>query len=440
MPRKKTTDTAADEKTTEKEPTKRGRKSSAANTEEPGSADTKSTRRGRKSSAANTKEPAAKRKRDVTVKELSEKERLKKFYAPLMNKHEAKSDSIFSYILDNIEGDRLPRGFSIGAKFAPIVTVDDGYYEAAKNFGDVDGEESEVNTDNEFVPDDYELSDYEDAIIAVNDRRFDIADKVFAHVLDGEKTVERKYFSIKDYIIKNLDNVNNNAMFDYVCHLILCSDNRLLVKFGIRCSAIFVSDEVFFDLFMLLGLSDDFAYDICCVFDYRRNNKNKNKNKNKPDYIKTIFELAKKVNGWGRMFYIYDIDKNDYEQVSWLVRYGADLTVDYFFKESTVFEVGKIDNFLRKDIPYEDFAATGQLIAEILRKFTINIDTNGYYLFAEEYLSAYVNAAKRYDLSADDITVLDRIMRYYEILEMKNKSTVMMRIRKLKENYKKKHR
>ena len=152
----------------------------------------------------------------------------------------------------------------------------------------------------------------EKAINAASETDTDKADELFFQL--GQKARAIAVIDeLQSYIIKNKEILSANGLYHYAVHVILDSADKESVKFGLSLLELFHIDdnEKLKAVVRILGLSDEFSiFAIFVMLQWNEGNKE-------------IFELAKKIHGWGRIHAIERLEPTTEEIKQWLLREGV---------------------------------------------------------------------------------------------------------------------
>ena len=99
-----------------------------------------------------------------------------------------------------------------------------------------------------------------DAVRAAGKRDYDLADKLF-NLLGRQKQALFVIDDLQQYIIRNQNEFDGRALFDYGRHLLFEADDRECVKFGLALLELFKTDRMddIRNAVRTIGLSDEFA-------------------------------------------------------------------------------------------------------------------------------------------------------------------------------------
>ena len=141
--------------------------------------------------------------------------------------------SLFEYISSAVVDGELPKDFSL-----PSLTNDENELKWAD--GALDGVTMYHMTIPEICKDDRTL--ISDAIRAANNRDYDLADELFK-MLGRHLQAIVVIDDLQSYIVDNRAKLSAKNLFEYAVHMLLESDNRECVKFGLSILELMKTDD-----------------------------------------------------------------------------------------------------------------------------------------------------------------------------------------------------
>ena len=211
--------------------------------------------------------------------------------------------SLLKIISDSLEGGRLPDGFSL-----PREGGDDGGIAFAD--GAMDGIGLYHMGPQEPEEDDRRLM--EEAVLAAGSRDFRRADESFWALSQKVRALSLAE-CLSSFVMDHKDEVNADALYDYALTLIRDSDGRECVKYGLILLSLFKTDgdEAVKQAVQTLALSDEFTpFALFAMMEWTDGNE-------------AIFDLAKKVRGWGRIHAVERLEPATEEIRRWLLTEGV---------------------------------------------------------------------------------------------------------------------
>ncbi len=164
---------------------------------------------------------------------------------------------------------------------------------------------------------------------------------------------------ITDWIIDNQEIIDKKLLFKFATAMILISRNIETVKLGISIwglTDIDVFPEIL-DSILKLALCDEFTF-----FSNLAIGRLKNANDIR-------FKIAKKVNGWGKIFIVSELEPENETIKEWLITHGCENTVHYSYLAYPVAQKVDLNKILeRKDITEDEFLGISKIIIGLLNE------------------------------------------------------------------------
>ena len=207
---------------------------------------------------------------------------------------------------------------------------------------------------------------------------------------------------LQSYIAEKKDVLSANNLFRYAVHAAMDSADRECVKFGLSLLELFRTDndENVKAVVRTLGLSDEFS--IFSIFVMRQWEKGNDE----------IFELAKKIHGWGRIHAIEHIKPEKKEIKQWLLREGVHNEILPSYSALTCWQKSDAADVLYSDLSREDFSGIRDIIEGLLDEGPcsgISAIEN-----AADMIVTFLNKAKKMRLTLKDCEVIRIIWIYYK--------------------------
>ena len=182
-----------------------------------------------------------------------------------------------------------------------------------------------------------EITDEHMKIVADAFSKFDEPDMVISRMKDffAEVSPLGGIDDIQRYIMNNTDSIDAEKAYQLAVKCLLSADVDT-VKFGMIIIELFNEPEDRIkDIIRTLGLSDEFS--IFAVFNMSKWTNGNNE----------IFELAKKVHGWGRIHAVERLSPDTQEIKDWLLAEGINNSVLSEYSALEVYEKADIEALLR---------------------------------------------------------------------------------------------
>lgn len=300
--------------------------------------------------------------------------------------------ALYEYISSAVVNGELPRDFSL-----PSLTEDENELKWAD--GALDGVTMYHMSIPEISEDDRTL--ISDAVRAASNRDYDLADDLFK-MLGRHHQAIIVIDDLQSYIRDNKSKLSAANLYEYALHLLFESDNRECVKFGLSLIELFKTDDKkdLKAVIRTIGLSEEFAlFAIFVMLTWEDGNME-------------VWELAKKLHGWGRIHAIERIEPDTEEIRKWILLEGIHNDVMDAYSALTCWNKSDAEDILRKGPSREEFTAIGEIIYGLLDEGPapgISRIQN-----SEEILLAYLDAAGSQERTLDDYEVIDEIQGYIE--------------------------
>ena len=218
--------------------------------------------------------------------------------------------SILNYILSRLDkNSKLPDDFSLNK-----------YRSLENNF--VDGALDGISLFHTDFEEDTDLT--KKICDLINNKEEDLikAVEIFDKSI-GDNIIRPSLYSINEYVDNNINELTYEFIYGLAHTMIYRSKNPEVVKLGIFLISNFkisnIDKELYY-VFNKMVLCNEFSDLIGgCIFPLYKNTN------------KLLFDAAKKVTGWGRIFLLYRVDFDTDEKKEWLLRegYNNDIHIGY---------------------------------------------------------------------------------------------------------------
>lgn len=300
--------------------------------------------------------------------------------------------SVYQLIMDNINGDgRLDPGFSL-----PPSENEKGIIWAPGAFDGV-----YIYHMPPAVPDAEEMEKISEALNCASNDEFDRAGSLFADITARTRAVS-VIDELQRYIIDHIDQLDPNNIFQFAMHMVLGSDNAECVKIGLELFEVFdITEESIKNIIRNIGLYDEFT--LYSVWNMMRwNNGNKE-----------IFELAKKVHGWGRIHAVERIEPVNDEIRDWLLKEGCKNDVMSAYSALTCWEKSGAEDILKGTPSESQYKGLLLLIEGLLDEGPVAgisaLDNS------EVILGRILDISDDYVLTADEYEMIYSVRRWTEL-------------------------
>ncbi|MBQ8316957.1 MAG: hypothetical protein IJX85_01315 [Lachnospiraceae bacterium] len=204
------------------------------------------------------------------------------------------------------------------------------------------------------------------------------------------------------YIIKNAEKLSPQNVFQFAMHQILTSDHKECVKLGLAILELIKSD---IDVkikshIMTVALSDEFT-----LFAIYAISKWDNAN----DYI---FQLAKKVHGWGRVHAVAALKPDTEEIKDWLIKEGVHNGVMAAYSAYECWSKGDAEARLVKELDSEEYAGIRDIIDGLLDEGPVagisRLENQ------DRYMKAFLKQSQGRKLEADDYGLIYQLREHFD--------------------------
>lgn len=309
-----------------------------------------------------------------------------------------KTESLFEIISSAIVDGELPKDFSL-----PRLSDEENGIVWAD--GAMDGVGVYHMGFSEMSEEDHELMAR--AVQTAAERDFNNADELFCEL--GEKT--RALFCIDElqsYVIDHKDELNLGNVYEYGIHALVDSTNRECLKFGLSLLELFNTDsnEALKDAIRTVGLSDEFS--IFSIFVMLRWEDGNNE----------VWQLAKKIHGWGRIHAVERIEPDTDEIKRWILKEGVHNSILPAYSALTCWQKSSVAELLREPLSKEEFRGVRDIIEGLLDEGPVSgiseIED------ADKMIIEFLNQAKSLASELGDYEVIREIRIHFEDEESEN--------------------
>ena len=252
--------------------------------------------------------------------------------------------SILNYILSRLDkNSKLPDDFSLNK-----------YRNLENNF--VDGAIDGISLFHTDFKEDTDLT--KKVCNLINSKEEDLikAVEIFDKSI-GDNIIRPSLNSIYEYVDKNIEDLSYDYIYNLAHTMIYRSKNPEVVKLGIVLISHFKISQIDKELYYVFNkmvLCNEFSDIIgCCIFPLYKNTN------------KLMFDAAKKVTGWGRVFLLFRVDFDTDEKKEWLLNEGCNNDIDIGYTAAYVLEnIDTVKLLKDKNITLKHFENISWLINE----------------------------------------------------------------------------
>lgn len=206
---------------------------------------------------------------------------------------------------------------------------------------------------------------------------------------NNNKRVLSTIDSLLSWIIENAKEIDNRLLFELAIYLMMCSINSEAVKIGIAIIGLIdLSDkDKLVKVIEKLALCDEFTLYANIALS------------NLPNINDIRFMLAKKVNGWGKIYLVNSL-KNENESINeWLITNGCDNEISSGY---LAYEVSEKIDFLkvlkRADLSDEEFKGVCSIMEGLIAEEHFKGIS-----FYENYIEIYESFLEKFEKHIDNI-------------------------------------
>lgn len=206
---------------------------------------------------------------------------------------------------------------------------------------------------------------------------------------------------LQGYIMENADQLPAEEMFQSALYLIRCSADRESVKFGLSIMELFADvEEEIREIIRTLGLSDEFT-----IFSVWNMLKWENGNQE-------IFNLIRKVHGWGRIHALQRLKPETPEISEWILLSGIDNDVMAAYSALPAWTKADVYRRLRKPMSQEEFEAIGRILQALLDEGPVAGISK--VLHAGEDIMRYLSLADGFEIGPDEYEMILALKHWAE--------------------------
>lgn len=312
--------------------------------------------------------------------------------------------SLYQYISAAVVDGELPRGFSL-----PPLSDDENQLIWAD--GAMDGVGMYHMSVPELSEDNRELM--HKAVGAAAKGKYIMADKLFSE-LGRNMHALSVIDALQSFIIDHREELNGGNLYQYGFHALMDSTDREGVKFGLSLLELFDTDsnEERKNTIRTIGLSDEFT--LFAIFVMRR----------WEDGNHEIWQLAKKIHGWGRIHAVECIEPTTEEIKRWLLLDGVHNQISPAYSALVCWQKADVGSVLRRNLSEEEFRAIRDIVEGLLDEGPVSGISE--VVDSESSIIVFLNHAKRLASEIEDYETVRSIRIHYEDETSKNPQIVLL--------------
>lgn len=195
----------------------------------------------------------------------------------------------------------------------------------------------------------------EAGVLAASDHDYERADAFFAQVFSQTSALSI-IDELQAFCRAHFDELKRGNIYEYAIGTMGVSDDREMVKLGLSLLELFVTDsnEELKGEVRTLGLCDEFTLFALYVM------------RSWPNGNDEIFQLAKKVHGWGRIFCVEFLEPETDEIRNWLLTEGSRNYVMPEYSALTCWKKSGAQELLAGELTFEQFEAIRELLVTLM--------------------------------------------------------------------------
>ena len=304
-----------------------------------------------------------------------------------------REESLFEYIKRHITDGRLPADFSLPEK-------EEAEAEGKLRFADgaLDGITMYHMMGSTLTAE--EKEEMRSLIFLISDGEIQEADEALCSFAKRHRTLS-VIDEFEDTIRQNREVLNAPALYRYGVRLLVKSAEPECVKFGMAILELFIiRDEKVKEAIRILGLSNEFSLFALFLMQQWENANEE------------IFELAKKVTGWGRVHAVEKLEPETEEIRDWFLKEGIKNQVLPDYSALTCFEKAKVKERLSGNLTEAEFSCIGEILDAMLTEGPVP----GISAVEDctQVLERYLVHARNRALSPENEEIILRIKKYID--------------------------
>ncbi len=235
-----------------------------------------------------------------------------------------------------------------------------------------------------------------EAILAASDGLTDKADELFL-ALGKESRALSLIEILQSWIIEHRQTLSAPNLWNYALHAMRDSGDKECVKFGLSILGVFRTDHnpSVRSVVKTLGLSDEFTLFAVFIMSTWR------------DRNDEIWDLARKVHGWGRIHAAERLEPATDAIRSWFLTDGVRNDVNHAYSALTCWRKGNAEETLKGSVTPDEFTGIGVILAAMLDDGPAEGITA--LKNADESILDYLRAAQRMPLTAEDYENIQKL-------------------------------
>jgi len=241
----------------------------------------------------------------------------------------------------------------------------------------------------------------EKAVQAASEEKIAEADRLFSE-LGQEAHAIAVIDELQSYIIHHKEELAAGNIYQYAIHAILDLSDKECVKFGLSLLELFDirEEEELKNAIRTIGLSDEFSFFVIFLMLQWE------------DGNYEVYQLAKKIHGWGRIHAIEHIEPETEEIKQWLLKDGVHNRILPAYSALICWQKSDAERILTNGPSREEFSGIRDIMEGLLDEgpvpgiSQIENDT--------DIMITFLSQAKKMDLNLSDYEVIWEILDHYK--------------------------
>jgi hypothetical protein len=200
-----------------------------------------------------------------------------------------------------------------------------------------------------------DLEQMETAVKAASENRTSDAEELLLRLCRKHRALVM-IDPLQNWILAHKESLDGENLYRFGMHLLAFAEDTELVKLGLSLLELFRTEdhEDLKTMVRTVGLSDEFTlFSLFVMMKWKDGNRE-------------VFELAKKVTGWGRIHALERLKPENEEQEKWILTEGVHNTVLPAYSALTCWQKGRAEEVLRHLSSKEEYIGIRDIILALL--------------------------------------------------------------------------
>lgn len=243
-----------------------------------------------------------------------------------------------------------------------------------------------------------------EALKVVSEGDYQEADRLFARLGENVRAISA-IDEFQTYIAEHINELNIENIYNYAIHAVIETCDTETVKYGLVMLGLFKTENIK-EIIRTIGLSDEFS--IFAIINMLKWEDGNNE----------VFQLAKKIHGWGRIHAVERIEPTTDEIKKWMLLEGVHNNVMTAYSALECWRKSDAYNTLMAGPTKDEYIGIRDIINGLLDEGPAAgiSQIEG----SDDILIRFLNVVKEFADSIDDYEVVRSIKIHYEDEENKN--------------------